>query len=227
MPKSSETKKVLGSQRKLNFDDDDAAGRNVAARSDTKRSIPSFTTSTDTPQQQSKKRKPNVKEQSKVESFVSPQKTARNNINIAAVNIVTPPSNDEDFVVTGRTPSKLDPIDDSKNIDDDTAYIPSYIHKNVEYIRKGELSKLSPIESKLLQYITKHYVIPHDFESNRIYGPLSGTTYMHRLTMAYRLGSLQPKQQGPTTTENDVLLSVICTTCAALGHTADECPTTV
>jgi hypothetical protein len=138
------------------------------------------------------------------ESYASPQKKRKAT---DTQNIVTP-----DNVEMKKVASQ-------SNVTD---YIPSYIHKNVEYVRKGQIVKLSSIQSKVLHWIEDNFEIPNDFEQNRKYGPLSGSSYVDRVITAYRLGSLK-RIEGSDHDEikND---GVICTVCADFGHIANTCP---
>jgi hypothetical protein len=95
-------------------------------------------------------------------------------------------------------------------------YVPKYIHKNVDYRRKGQ-AKLSPSTLQVFQLVEEHFAIPKDIEQNRSYGPLSGSSYEERVVRAYALGKLTPKDP----TDADV---AICTSCSTVGHKRDDCP---
>jgi hypothetical protein len=199
MPNNPKTNKAT-SKRKLNFDDVDEQSnvRNQDGKGRSSGKKRSTATQSKNPSNQ------------RMDSFLSPQKKVTTESKL--VHAVTP-NEPEPGLAPKVTPAK----------GSDNDYIPSYIHKNVEYIRKGHMSKLTPHQSKILQWITEHYEIPNDFEQNRKYGPLSGTTYLERVIAAYRLGSL-PR----TTCNNDEdTTDVICTICANTGHTADACPTII
>jgi uncharacterized protein (UPF0333 family) len=147
--------------------------------------------------------------QQNVESYTSPQKK-RITETTTAQNVVTP-----DF---GET--KKGTIQQS----DDSNYTPSYIHKNVEYVGRSQIVKLSPIQSKVLRWIEDNCEIPSDFEQNRKFGPLSGSSYADRVITAYRLGSLK-RMEGSDHDDERNHDKAICTVCAELGHIADACPT--
>jgi hypothetical protein len=98
----------------------------------------------------------------------------------------------------------------------ESEYVPKYIHKNVDYRRKGQ-AKLSPSTLQVFQLVEEHFDIPKDIEQNRSYGPLSGTSYEERVIRAYTLGKLTPKDSA----DADI---AICTSCATVGHTRDDCP---
>lgn len=97
-------------------------------------------------------------------------------------------------------------------------YIPTYIHKNLEY-RRGGSANLSAATLEVFRLITQHYVIPEGFEQSRKYGPLSGTCYEERVIQAYSLGKLTPVEGSEKL--------VICTVCATEGHRRSSCPTLV
>jgi hypothetical protein len=143
------------------------------------------------------------KQSQSIERYLSPQKRGAT---AAASSIVVTPAE-------GDISPKLADVDDDK---DD--YVPSYIHKNVEYLSRDHMSDLSPIQTKVYNWIMEQYELPKDVEQNRKYGPLSGSTYADRVISAYRLGSL--KRANDDTTQ-------ICTECANLGHDRDHCPTLV
>jgi hypothetical protein len=95
-------------------------------------------------------------------------------------------------------------------------WIPKYIHENVDYRRKGQ-AKLSPSTLQVFQWVEERFDIPKDLEQNRSYGPLSGTSYEERVIRAHALGKLTAKDPA----DADV---AICTSCATVGHTRDDCP---
>jgi hypothetical protein len=95
--------------------------------------------------------------------------------------------------------------------------VPKYIHKNVEYCREGSSSL--PIKTiQVFQWIRDRYEIPPDFEQQRSFGPLSGTTYEQRVIAEYKLGKLHRKEDAP---DDETL---ICSGCAQAGHLRDDCP---
>ena len=191
------------SQRKLNFDD--AGGDSIA-------------TQAERVQQRRQKRASPPDDHPNTESYISPQKKLNTGTETATQNVVTP-----DYSETTKKVTLLQ----TKSGE----YIPEYIHKNVDYIRKGNVLKLSPIQSRVLQWIHDNFDVPNDFEQNRKYGPLSGSSYPDRVITAYRLGSLERiKRTDDVDDDNDDKIgsskhSVICTVCADLGHIADACPT--
>lgn len=99
-----------------------------------------------------------------------------------------------------------------------TRYVPKYLYKNVGYTVRNQ-AKLSPEVAAAFAWICDHFIIPDDIEGNRSYGPLSGTCYENRVLQAYNLGQLAAKQNATASTT-----TMICTTCAEVGHKWDECP---
>jgi hypothetical protein len=106
-----------------------------------------------------------------------------------------------------------------------TEYVPTYIHKNVEYDRLGQRraadhnNAVHQTVYACYHWIDEHCDIPADLEQNRRYGPLSGTCYEERAVRAYRLGLIVPKRGDDA--------PQLCTSCGKLGHAYDECPSMV
>lgn len=99
----------------------------------------------------------------------------------------------------------------------DEEYVPTYIHKNIGYQRKGQAT-LSVKVKKTYAWIEKNYHIPTDFETNKFdYGPQSGTSYEERLVQAYNLSLLEPKN--PQSSELE-----FCSSCTQIGHMKSDCP---
>lgn len=114
------------------------------------------------------------------------------------------------------TPEQKDETEqEEKAIPESQQHVPIYIHKNVGYQRRGEASISSKLK-RVFELVEEHYSIPADFESNRSFGPLSGTCFEERAVNAYEKGLLKA-----TKTSQAVL---ICTYCGTVGHEADECP---
>lgn len=99
-------------------------------------------------------------------------------------------------------------------------YVPTYIHKNVEYCREGTAS-LPSKTIQIFQWICDRYEVPADFEQQRSFGPLSGTSYEQRVIAEYKLGKLDRKEDAP---DNETL---ICSGCAQTGHIRDDCPSLI
>jgi hypothetical protein len=126
------------------------------------------------------------------------------------------------------TPEKIDGVaddqDKKKESQDTTAYVPIYIHKNLNYQRRGQAS-LSSVVQQTFDLVEEYYVIPKDFETNRKYGPLSGTCFEERAINAYNEGWLHSKKEGEDDyVENAATTAVeICSHCAVTGHRRDDC----
>lgn len=105
----------------------------------------------------------------------------------------------------------------TKNQEDTTTteYVPTYIHKNIDYTRKGE-GKIDDTTQKSFDLVGEHFILPNDLETNRKYGPISGTTFEQHAIRAYALGMLEAKDPS--------VVVEICTACATKGHKRDECP---
>jgi hypothetical protein len=132
--------------------------------------------------------------------YFSPSKTTKTSA------VVTPEKKDDDEKqIRGEEEDKLQ------------QHVPIYIHKNLNYQRRGSAS-LNQKLKRAFDLVEDHYVIPSDFESNRSYGPLSGTCFEERAVNAYDKGLLLPKQSS----RKDGVL--ICCFCSELGHTQDDCP---
>jgi hypothetical protein len=98
-------------------------------------------------------------------------------------------------------------------------YVPKYIHKNLDYKRRGE-KDLPAATLEVYRLVCDHYEIPENFEQRRAYGPLSGTSHEERVIQAYSIGKLSPKH-------GDIAPAEICTCCATLGHKRFDCPTLI
>ena len=100
-------------------------------------------------------------------------------------------------------------------------YVPTYIHKNVGYARFGTaLDRLSDGQKLAFAFVVDKFEIPADFETNRKYGPLSGTSYEERVLAAYATNGLAPSKD----VDPDVIRKGICTFCGELGHKKKLCP---
>jgi hypothetical protein len=95
-------------------------------------------------------------------------------------------------------------------------YVPTYIHKNLSYQRKGQ-ALLGENAQKTFELVEAYFEIPEDFEQSRSFGPLSGTCFEERAIRAYNLSLLDPKKITNATLE-------ICSACATLGHKRNDCP---
>ena len=114
------------------------------------------------------------------------------------------------------TPEQKDETEQEEKVTvESQPHVPIYIHKNVGYQRRGEAS-ISDKLKRVFDLVEEHYSIPADFESNRSFGPLSGTCFEERAVNAYEKGLLKAAKTGQAV--------LICTYCGTVGHEADECP---
>lgn len=96
----------------------------------------------------------------------------------------------------------------------DDHHIPTYIHKNLSYKRKGTASLPLKVQATF-ELVQDYYDIPVDFEQSRFYGPLSGTSHEERVICAYNLSLLEPKKGKHVE---------ICSSCVKVGHKRNDCP---
>jgi hypothetical protein len=228
MPRSSDTHQESSTSAKRRLDFDGTSRRNnddnnFAPSNPAKDHVQQLQQQIDESTPQKKKKT------SRVDSYFSPTSRLPSTVSAAAavpVVVVTPekveatsPANDYHQKKTKKAKKIVfNDDDDDDDYDEEAAYVPTYIHKNLDYQRRGHAS-LSPNVQKTFQLVEKHYVIPKDFETNNIYGPLSGTCFEERAIGAYHEGMLQSK--GPR--DNNVGVE-ICSHCAVTGHTRDDCP---
>ena len=178
-------------KRRLFVDDDDDEPKEVA----TSKLIPTDISSVlETPK---KKRRLDDGSQ----TFFSPKAKA----------VVTPEKEDEIATPVKR---KIPFRREEKKADE--AHVPIYIHKNVNYQRRGDASIDEKLK-KTFELVESHFFIPEDFERNRSFGPLSGTCFEERAIRAYNLSLLEPKNDADAELE-------ICSHCAVLGHRRSDCP---
>eukprot|EP00529_Nitzschia_sp_RCC80_P031990 CAMPEP_0113508376 /NCGR_PEP_ID=MMETSP0014_2-20120614/36984_1 /TAXON_ID=2857 /ORGANISM="Nitzschia sp." /LENGTH=225 /DNA_ID=CAMNT_0000404085 /DNA_START=81 /DNA_END=758 /DNA_ORIENTATION=- /assembly_acc=CAM_ASM_000159 len=164
-------------------------------------------------------------------NFFSPKKqqqstTSQDDATTTAGVVVTPEK------VTVSSSSKLKNFKDEKDVSEVvvSTHVPIYIHKNLEYQRKGQAT-LSNVTKKVYGWIEQHYDMPSDFENNiHKYGPISGTCYEERTIKSYDMGLLQPKTVGGggggggDAAGGDDILTGICSECACTGHKRIDCP---
>lgn len=98
-------------------------------------------------------------------------------------------------------------------------YVPTYIHKNLSYQRRGDATLKDKVK-QTFGLVEAHFTIPSDFEQSRKYGPIGGTCHEERAIQAYNLSLLEPIK-----TENSSL--EICSECAVLGHKRNDCSTLI
>ena len=104
---------------------------------------------------------------------------------------------------------------------DEEPYVPTYIHKNVGYSSFGTATdRLTDGQKLAFNFVVEQYHIPSDFETNRKYGPLSGTSYEERVLAAYATNGLDPSEDADST----LIRKGICTFCGIVGHRRKLCP---
>ena len=119
-------------------------------------------------------------------------------------------------LVTPEKEEAISKVKDSIEKTDSQQYVPIYIHKNLNYKRRGQ-AFLDKTLKCAFDLVEKNYVIPSDFENDRSYGPLSGTCFEERVVNAYDRGLLLPN----VSSDCGIL---ICINCAKIGHQQDDCP---
>ena len=104
---------------------------------------------------------------------------------------------------------------------DEEPYVPTYIHKNVGYSSFGTATdRLTDGQKLAFNFVVEQYHIPSDFETNRKYGPLSGTSYEERVLAAYATNGLGRSEDADST----LIRKGICTFCGIVGHRRKLCP---
>ena len=89
------------------------------------------------------------------------------------------------------------------------------LQASVGYVPAGR-TKLTTHEAAVIKHVQSHYIIPSDFEIEKVkFGPLSGTSYESRLLSAYRwdLLVLRPGKER----------TVLCARCGGAGHWPSDC----
>lgn len=128
--------------------------------------------------------------------------------------------------VGGETPKakskkkqKLEEAKASATTADEEPYVPTYIHKNVGYSSFGTATdRLTDGQKLAFNFVVEQYHIPSDFETNRKWGPLSGTSYEERVLAAYATNGLDPSA------DSALIRKGICTFCGIVGHRKKLCP---
>ena len=213
---TSRSQSKSGAKRSLDFDHDNktSAASNNSEIIDVDLSL-SYPAAAVTPSKKKKSNKRNLDDYfgakaSATKTAVTPSKAAP-----STAAVVTPPD-------TKRS-KKESPVVETQNqqqAGEDNKYIPTYLNKNVEYKRRGE-TLLDPVTEQVFQLVSKHYVIPDGFENSRLFGPKSGVTFEQRVVTAYANHQFKPKLLEMESSEK---ATVICTSCAEIGHLRDECP---
>ena len=160
-------------------------------------------------------------------SFFSPKRSTKK-----AATVTPSPSaakKRRSLLLEGETPKakskkkkqKLEEAKVSATTTDEEPYVPTYIHKNVGYSSFGTATdRLTDGQKLAFNFVVEQYHIPSDFETNRKYGPLSGTSYEERVLAAYATNGLDPSEDADSTQ----IRKGICTFCGIVGHRRKLCP---
>mmetsp|Transcript_27951 Transcript_27951/g.65615 ORF Transcript_27951/g.65615 Transcript_27951/m.65615 type:complete len:213 (+) Transcript_27951:93-731(+) len=160
-------------------------------------------------------------------SFFSPKRSTKK-----AATVTPSPSaakKRRSLLLEGETPKakskkkkqKLEEAKVSATTTDEEPYVPTYIHKNVGYSSFGTATdRLTDGQKLAFNFVVEQYHIPSDFETNRKYGPLSGTSYEERVLAAYATNGLDPSEDADST----LIRKGICTFCGIVGHRRKLCP---
>ena len=210
MPQPSKTSKP-SAKRRLDFDDSDSKNSNVHTIEDVQIEEDEVVEVPSTPSGPSHVKGTPVKKKRRMESYFSPVASRKNQS-----ALVTP-----EKVDTKPSVKK----DETKKEKADDAYVPVHIHKNLNYQRRGQAS-ISKELKKTFALVEDYFEIPRDFESNKTYGPLSGTCFEERVVEAYNHGLLQSKTRGDNDGDDSGNKTVveICSHCATTGHKREDCP---
>lgn len=160
-------------------------------------------------------------------SFFSPKRSTKK-----AATVTPSPSaakKRRSLLLEGETPKakskkkkqKLEEAKVSATTTDEEPYVPTYIHKNVGYSSFGTATdRLTDGQKLAFNFVVEQYHIPSDFETNRKYGPLSGTSYEERVLAAYATNGLDPSEDA----DSALIRKGICTFCGIVGHRRKLCP---
>lgn len=100
--------------------------------------------------------------------------------------------------------------------------VQTLLHKAVNYKVAGN-ETLSAVETRLMEHILQHFVIPEGSEfSGTKLGPISDTSHEKRVIAAYNLDLLERKGDGAKEE-----LVKLCVHCAATGHKSRYCKTRI
>ena len=206
MPRTHQKSKRPSAKRRLDFGDDHEQDDNSVVVLE-----------------QETKRKSHDKEDSKVSPFfipATPEKKRRRRDSKQGISTYFSPlkTTDANRASVVVTPEKTEDAEIDEIPTEKSSYVPIYIHKNLNYQRRGHAS-INVKLKRFFELVEEHYVIPPDFESNRSYGPLSGTCFEERTVNAYEKSLLSPKKTSKTGEGIP-----ICTFCGTVGHEQDECP---
>lgn len=137
--------------------------------------------------------------------------------------VVTPSRERKNFTLKESGIQRRTPKDETP----EQSYTLTHLYKNLEYHTRGQI-RLSDVTQKVYSFVRLHYNIPPDFETKRIFGPWSGSSFEERVIAAYSLGHLVPKIgniESEQTADHGQLS--ICTFCAECGHHRDDCPSLI
>lgn len=99
-------------------------------------------------------------------------------------------------------------------------YKPTHIYANVGFHCRGDLA-LDQGKLKAYRFIRNHYLIPLTFETDRQFGPHSGSCFEERVITAYSLGKLELKDEYRGVVDESSLF--VCSHCGDEGHKRDGC----
>ena len=88
----------------------------------------------------------------------------------------------------------------------------SVIRKNVGYKKRA----LTRGQKLTVEFVKKYFVIPENFDKDKRFGPLSGSSPELRIVSAYAEGALKLKKGVKN-------LRMICYVCGTIGHDAMDC----
>ena len=112
---------------------------------------------------------------------------------------------------------------ESASSPDSVSIVQKVYHQKVNYKTKGE-TELNEAEVKLIRIIEDEYIIPGDFELDKIkFGPLSDSYYEQRLISCYNRDKLQLKNNNINSNNNESLRK-LCLFCAKSDHKTRYCP---
>ena len=88
----------------------------------------------------------------------------------------------------------------------------SVIRKNVGYKKRA----LTRGQKLTVEFVKKYFVIPENFDKDKRFGPLSGSSPELRIVSAYAEGALKLKKGVKN-------VRMICYVCGTIGHDAMDC----
>jgi len=219
MPRTSRNKKKESSsstrktKRRLVFDEDEEGKDRSSSDANT---TAAAATAVTTPN----RKRASKKRAKRIDDFLSSPPSSQKAKGVAAV--VTPAQGQ-----TEREQQRDDEGEEERKAAL-SKFVPTYIHKNVGYVvrSKASAASSSTVQGKVFDWICQNYEVPVDFEQQRRYGPLSGSSYEGRVIQEYALKKLERKKD-KTNNGADAKMPMICTCCATVGHTRNNCPTLI